>query len=503
MVTCSKEKFVQQRAFLQQHFLYGRPIWDSFLSNRENLSDTVLQKNLPLALDLAVTKVLGGVDFKTMKECDEDQMFSCFASRTLVLVSGDRVMAEKMVASYCAYVTNISDDRSFINMGFLSDPIMMEAAARLMYSPLFSIEKCASIVNGMMKKGMVDPGPRGEFIARLISILSFDKSCMSLASNLKYPLFTRPISLKTFLLNFTIYENFLRAADNQVDEEKLNCMLDGSVFFTHAVQITYTPTVEQLRDLYERGVFVNCKRGQSGIDCLIPLKLKDGRYSFVGIQSRVYSLNDPKLKTASQDITAEKIGIELDDVPYLILYHSFGYENTEILNLKELSAETEEEKVGSMEIEKGSKGTKGERADSNISKLKKRKNETLVQAKRPKADKIAENDPNQVIVGFLGLSEFIFSALSPGICDTLEDMLISWSTHQPGKLDHYIDRQSCPGLFSTNENLGELRKRKSRKPCRCKVHTGNSECGCTKQCGCVTVDVPCQIKCGCNKKNQQ
>lgn len=31
--------FLQQKAFLQQHFVYGKPVWNAFLNDSDNGSD--------------------------------------------------------------------------------------------------------------------------------------------------------------------------------------------------------------------------------------------------------------------------------------------------------------------------------------------------------------------------------------------------------------------------------------------------------------------------------
>ncbi len=91
-------------------------------------------------------------------------------------------------------------------------------------------------------------------------------------------------------------------------------------------------------DFIRRGAAIICKRGQKGIDLMIPIVLTDGNLSFVLVQVKNRK-SDPERKTAHELLTPESVGLaNYQAVPYLAIWCSVGlrtcsYEDIQSIHL--------------------------------------------------------------------------------------------------------------------------------------------------------------------------
>jgi hypothetical protein len=101
--------------------------------------------------------------------------------------------------------------------------------------------------------------------------------------------------------------------------------LQGFVYFTHFVNVVYTPTLEDMKRFFSRGAAIFCRRMQEGIDCIIPVMLPAGEWSYILVSVKNYC-NQSNLSTlAPSDSNAKKAGIaENEAYPYLLLFMDVG-----------------------------------------------------------------------------------------------------------------------------------------------------------------------------------
>ena len=197
---------------------------------------------------------------------------SLLSSRLQIDVASGTALAESLVSSFLHYCVFIDEDREVVMSQSISEPILAAASASILHSRgtlkqdifLESLKK----LGDCFRLGVASPGPRGEIVARLLLILGWDQATMT-DKNLPA---TMKISLQTFfqaLLSDSAFDTFKSEFEGLEDKRK--ALLNYTVFFTHFIEVTYTPSTEELLGLMQRGAAVIGKTNQIGCDLFIPI----------------------------------------------------------------------------------------------------------------------------------------------------------------------------------------------------------------------------------------
>ncbi|KAF8324982.1 uncharacterized protein EI90DRAFT_3073967, partial [Cantharellus anzutake] len=165
-----------------------------------------------------------------------------------------------LVESYMRVVYAVPLHREFIYSGYPSEPILVEAAARLLNQggrsdsgsclpPIAS--KGPNILKAGYREGILDCGEHAEAVGRLLVTIAHDAAMM--CHNPSYgfdPVFHKPVKVLDFLLSLE------RAYEN------------AYISFSHFVQVgdSQVVRVEYLSKLLLRGAALNCYVERSSID---------------------------------------------------------------------------------------------------------------------------------------------------------------------------------------------------------------------------------------------
>jgi hypothetical protein len=182
-------------------------------------------------------------------------------------------LASELVASHMATCLSVSEDRERLIIAYPSEPLLSESALEFMSSSI--LPKVLKHFNALLKKGLVEPGPRGELVARIILAVVTHKLRRNRSEN----------TVRKFL-----EELYNRNSLPEINEE----FMEGTLAFTHFTVIDYVPTKKSLEQFYTRRSAFIMKRNHPGADICIPVKLKNGKYSFIVIQ--VKNINSSRIK---------------------------------------------------------------------------------------------------------------------------------------------------------------------------------------------------------------
>ncbi|CAG8517317.1 1923_t:CDS:1 [Funneliformis mosseae] len=184
--------------------------------------------------------------------------------------------ASELVASHMATCLAVSEDRERLIVVYPSEPLLSEAAFELMSASTLS--QILTQFNILLKKGIVEPGPRGEIVARIILVLVAYRLRAQRAEN----------SVKAFL-----NELYKEGSMPDLRDAKQE-FIEGTVAFIHFNAIEYVPTKKTLEEFYIRRCAFIMKRNHPGADICIPVKLVTGGYSIIIIQ--IKNINSSSVK---------------------------------------------------------------------------------------------------------------------------------------------------------------------------------------------------------------
>ncbi|CAI2187079.1 3041_t:CDS:2, partial [Funneliformis geosporum] len=266
---------------LQELFALGRPLWGAALNNDANIKDL---------LKLAEQKLLGGgitVD-NWIKKPTLSSALAVLSSRISLDITAESRIASELVAGFMGICVHVSEDRCRLLVFYPSEPIVAEAAASLMQHEIV-FRKLLNFLLDALHTGYVEPGYRGELVARLLLMIAWDQatgsrgllssSMSSHLENLGYmrEFVSQPIRVKDFLTSLFGQDNY-----NDHIQDLPQKFADGLLAFTHFIPLTYTPTQIELKSLFIRYAAVICKRNQAGVDLILPVLKLSKEYVFKG-----------------------------------------------------------------------------------------------------------------------------------------------------------------------------------------------------------------------------
>jgi hypothetical protein len=321
-------------------FRWGRPLWGSLLEaqshNMALTSDRII--------DLARDKIIGGTNFTSWKQDKSRKTFSAaetlsiLGPRLCIDVSPWTSLSSQLVSNHMWLCLHVSEQRDRIATSLPSEPILAEAASRIMNDPSVDVSELLNVLASTFKEGVVLGGYRGELVARFLLLRAWDVACdkriqsTTLTVNNQYSL---SMPLGDFLKSLLASEAYEKLAPHLEDEKDSTYMqstlCNALIKFTHFVKVTYTPSRQELLQFFIRGAAILCKECEKGADIIIPIfmgkvgtSLDADRISYVLIQVKNLqndAWDDAYPSSATSALSPARIGIEdLPHMPFLSIY---------------------------------------------------------------------------------------------------------------------------------------------------------------------------------------
>ena len=224
--------------------------------------------------------LIGGQSFihwktETQNKTTIMEALAIFGPRLCIDIVPQSRFASHLIASYLHICLNISEDRECIITSMPTEPVLAEAAARMMNDPNVSLAELINQLSSALKKGVVEAGYRGELTARLLLLRAWD-DCIKK----KHPHgadvgndYSRFVTMDEFLKSLLAESVYRKIEDRLKEQVKFTGTKFGEAYirFTHFINITYTPSRKIFGDALIRGVAFSCKRNQRGVDIIIPI----------------------------------------------------------------------------------------------------------------------------------------------------------------------------------------------------------------------------------------
>lgn len=228
-------------------------------------------------LDFARLKLCNGLDNYT-----EDTFIAAIASRVMAEfplhhvnignINRVRELDATLVASHMRIVYSIPKHREYMRTGYSSEPLLADAAARVMHDK--PEETWKGFVTCLQNE-LISKGERGEAILRFLSIRGFD---VTRAWDGKEQ-FAKPIRLLDFLKTLfgdVNYDQIKKCSAHNIVEGGVpleEAFKDAYVCFSHYVRGGDASIISDLCALValSRGMAWQCYPEQAGIDIVLPV----------------------------------------------------------------------------------------------------------------------------------------------------------------------------------------------------------------------------------------
>jgi hypothetical protein len=302
---------------------YGRPGWNALYKGGANLSyNPYAYENL---IQFARTKLIAGTDptFTTWppefpnlppsvaSELVRTMEIALLSRRALVCIGRRTELARTLVASCMAVCVDVSEDFESMLVESLSEPILSEAAARLIHKYKLWPTLLQTLVDAI-RLGTVESGRLGELAAWILLSIAWDAACIAkFQDRLTVKTFTRSdVSLGDFLKALLGYVpavdyrcNRKRTRNNNDPETAEKNALDVArdlmkwrVCFTHMIQISRNQvSLESLQVAACRMGMTISAPGTAAVDATLPLfPPSGGKFEELGsVQFQIRNLFEP------------------------------------------------------------------------------------------------------------------------------------------------------------------------------------------------------------------
>lgn len=213
-------------------------------------------------------------------------------------------ISSDLIKRHMATCIGITTDREVVYGRYLSEPVLAEAAAQLMY-PRGSPDPLPSILQRtheyLSLGGNSNVGKTGEFAFQLIACLAKDRvvaNDRARAGHRSNGLYTQEVSFESFLRELCSIENPF-----QLGSDSISCAFDtliiegpdfgsATVSFTHFVHTSLSLLEqESLKQLYMRAAAVVLQDNAPGSDLAIPIRFASGTFAAMLVQVKNYGKN--------------------------------------------------------------------------------------------------------------------------------------------------------------------------------------------------------------------
>ncbi|KAH9463215.1 hypothetical protein MJO29_008529 [Puccinia striiformis f. sp. tritici] len=288
---------------------------------------------------IAEAKLLFKTQSASPGKLSSPQCFAILGSIIQTRVSLHAPINSELVASHAAHCVYIDAKRKMIVSDYPPQFVYASAANRVLASDDKRCIECIDALADAVKKGLVASGDAGEMATRLILIRAMQK--------------TKPIAHKitdSIPNGYSVQlGDFLRTLSGKDPRDmKFDCietadrdnlLNNGRIFFNHFTRISYTPSATNFLELLYRGVAVQCKSGQAGLDELFPIylappstsqhsKLDPSKITFCGVQTK--NQTGPVRMNESHHWSKSCAKIEGIKNPYLILLFSLSATSSKV-----------------------------------------------------------------------------------------------------------------------------------------------------------------------------
>jgi hypothetical protein len=253
---------------------FGRPLWYTVVKDDH-------RADIDGLLKLAKKKLLCASPDPLPDKLTDAQALSLGCVRYCFDVTPTSQLASDLIASHMRVCVYINEHRDYLYNFSPSEPVLVEAATQLLYEETQRGDKLMMVMlkhlYEHLRFGLVDGGPRGEFIARIVLLMAADSVRLRARADSEWdpatPFhFARGIKVGDFLQELAgVGAGLFR----QTDAAMVARFLDGDMFLTHFLPVMdYTPSRSELHEFMKRGAGVCCRTGQKGVDLIIPVLLR-------------------------------------------------------------------------------------------------------------------------------------------------------------------------------------------------------------------------------------
>ena len=180
-MTINKSWDLEELQRWERLITYGRPGWAALWKvNSEKSHNPYSPKKL---LRLAERKLTAGIQNSTWVLTNGEEMLvrtiklTILSRRALIRIGFHSQEARCMVASCMGICTGISHDLKLIRVQSLSEPILSEAAARLIHRHNLWPDLLETLTHGL-QHGLVNTGAAGEIVAWILLSITWDAACI-------------------------------------------------------------------------------------------------------------------------------------------------------------------------------------------------------------------------------------------------------------------------------------------------------------------------------------
>ncbi|KAH8113056.1 hypothetical protein DFH11DRAFT_1705663 [Phellopilus nigrolimitatus] len=344
------------------HFMsqFGRPMYVSFLFL--SLIGTMVFGTERYMVDLARTKLIAS-SMPSIAQMTDDAKLAILAVRLLIDFNTSRADTQarmvRLVQNHMAIAFSIPEHRETLSIGYPSEPILAEAAARQMYvmrNRVDAVDPSRSL-EVHIESGLIDNGKRGELVARLIFTLAYDQAADAYDEDTSEsrknavdgnatgsPFYSRGVPLKYFIKAL-----FGKAHAEHIFKSYPDNVRNGQTFeqaferawvrFTHFQRAGNSSviTTEAAWAAAARAMAFQCSSGQAGMDIFIPVVLRDEKLQeeimtgiLVHLNDRVSTETKVKAEIDEREIgffptqPADGLNANTDSRPYITIVMDLG-----------------------------------------------------------------------------------------------------------------------------------------------------------------------------------
>ncbi|OAV88118.1 hypothetical protein PTTG_29143 [Puccinia triticina 1-1 BBBD Race 1] len=285
-------------------FNYGCPFYGLYFDGINEEKPVTAVRTTAL---IAHTKLLMKSPSASL-ELSEPQCFAILGSLIQTRLTLHSPINSELVASHAAHCLFIDETRELIVSEYPPQFVYASAANGILATNEKRWIKCIDVLASAVQRGLVALGDAGEMATRLILIYAMQKTPADPCN----PTNTIPngysVRLADFLetlsgkdpdtMEFGCFNNDDANNNNAINKSEDNIrrlLKKGQIFFNHFARISYTPNDTDFLELLYRGLAVQCKSGQPGLDDLFPIylaptpesqELDSENITFCGVQTK-------------------------------------------------------------------------------------------------------------------------------------------------------------------------------------------------------------------------
>jgi len=330
-------------------FAQGRPIWSAYFFNTE-IADNFAMANVTDAVTFAKKKLSFSEEMALKTEESHNAVASVRFGITEIM---DHSVASDLMSSYMATGVYIGKDRLRMVVHYPSEPVLSEAACRLIYqlnkegskfgmdSPAMLSQVLANF-SSSWASGIIHAGDAGELLARILLSVAYDSAHFD-DVNRNEKFFSDPVTVRSFLAHLISIE-YQNKFKEEFGSKLFICdpkLISGTVAFTTFVKMAVFPGDGMSQSLLKRAFQLRTalmlRSNQPGVDVVIPVFLNDrDGYSYILVQvnNRDNMPLTERLIAAGYHLTPDNCfnghhGLSSADLSscYLALYMELGFED--------------------------------------------------------------------------------------------------------------------------------------------------------------------------------